>query len=165
MVVSDTSPLNYLVLIEQIDILAELYERVLIPQAVYRELSAAEAPASVQTWTSSPPVWLEVSSVLLKPEEGLQSLHAGERDAITLALQRQSNALIIDERHGRDEAEKRQIKVIGTLGILAIAHEEGLLDLRQALTRLQQTTFRVSPRLLTAILQKYQLAPKEKNEL
>ncbi len=162
MIVSDTSPLNYLVLIEQIDILAELYERVLIPQAVYRELSAAEAPVPVQTWISSPPVWLEVSPILLQPEEGLQSLHAGERDAITLALQSPSNALIIDERHGRNEAEKRQIKVIGTLGILAIAHEEGLLDLRQALARLRQTTFHVSPRLLTVILQRYQLTTKRR---
>jgi predicted nucleic acid-binding protein len=195
MIVSDTSSLNYLVWIEQINLLAKLYGRVLIPQSVYRELSAPEAPAPVRTWIGSPPAWLEVSSVSLEPEDGLQSLYSGERDAITLALYAQAEALLIDERRGREEAENRQIRVrscqeitfrlystagqassgtrqpnrkvifcqvlIGTLGILAAAHESGLLDLAQALSRLRQTTFHVSPRLLAALLRKYQISAKE----
>ena len=63
MVVADTSPLNYLVLIGSIDVLPELYERVLVPFEVIEELSAADAPAEVAVWVRSRPAWLEVQVV------------------------------------------------------------------------------------------------------
>jgi predicted nucleic acid-binding protein len=59
-IVADTSPINYLVLIEQIDILPRLYMRVLIPPAVLDELKHAAAPSQVRKWTESHPAWLEV---------------------------------------------------------------------------------------------------------
>ena len=49
-VVADTSPINYLVLITQIDLLKELYTRVLIPPAVLAELKHPAAPKSVRDW-------------------------------------------------------------------------------------------------------------------
>lgn len=54
-VVSDTSPLNYLILIEHAHLLEELYRRVLIPQAVWSELQAAGAPAQARAWTANLP--------------------------------------------------------------------------------------------------------------
>lgn len=59
-VVSDTSPLNYLVLIELQDLLPNLFERVLIPEAVHRELQSPAAPDPIRRFLASPPVWLEV---------------------------------------------------------------------------------------------------------
>ncbi len=156
MVVSDTSPLNYLILIEQINLLPQLYSRVLIPASVYEELNAPETPDLVRTWRASLPDWLEVSPDLAAPDPDLSHLHAGERDAISLALRVKADAVIIDERRGREEAEKRGLRVIGTLGVLAAAHERGLLDLTAAIDLLRQTTFHVSPKLLAAILSKYQ---------
>jgi predicted nucleic acid-binding protein len=164
MVVSDTSPLNYLVLIEQINILAMLYGRVFIPQSVYEELNAPETPEPVRAWRADLPRWLEISSERPAPDTGLSSLHAGERDAISLALHLQAGALIIDERRGREEAEKRGLKVIGTVGVIASAHESGLLDLIGAFDRLRQTTFHVSPKLLAAILRKYQSTAEEESQ-
>jgi predicted nucleic acid-binding protein len=61
-VVSDTSPLCYLLLIDLIDLLPELYDQVIIPQAVLHELSVPQAPEAVQAWIAQPPVWLEVLS-------------------------------------------------------------------------------------------------------
>ncbi len=160
MVVSDTSPINYLVLIGQINVLPTLYGRVLIPQSVYEELGALEAPETVREWRANLPSWIEVPSE--QPTPYISShLHAGERDAISLALKIQADALLIDERRGREEAEKRGLKVIGTLGVIAAAHERGLLDLADALDRLRQTTFHVSPKLLAAILRKYQGSAEE----
>lgn len=66
MVVSDTSPLNYLILIEQIDLLPQLYRRVLIPGSVLQELNAPETPELVRTWLTGPPDWLEVSPVVVE---------------------------------------------------------------------------------------------------
>jgi predicted nucleic acid-binding protein len=161
MVVSDTSPLNYLILIGQINVLPTLYGRVFIPQSVYDELGALEAPEAVREWRAKLPDWIEVPSEQPTPDIGLSHLHAGERDAIFLALKIQADALIIDERRGREEAEKRGLKVIGTLGIIVAAHERGLLDLTETVDRLRQTTFHVSAKLLAAILRKYQVSTEE----
>ena len=62
MLVSDTSPINYLVLIGQINVLPTLYGRVLIPQSVYEELGALEAPETVREWRANLPSWIEVPS-------------------------------------------------------------------------------------------------------
>src|SRR2546422_3374932 len=59
-VVDDTSPLNYLVLIEAIDLLPRLYRRVLIPQEVFQKLREPGAPPPVSAWIDEPPDWLEV---------------------------------------------------------------------------------------------------------
>ena len=119
MVVSDTSPLNYLILIKQINLLPQLYSRVLIPGSVLTELSAPETPDLVRTWRASLPDWLEVSPDVATSDPDLSHLHAGERDAISLALHVKADALIIDERRAREESEKRGLRVIGTLGVLA----------------------------------------------
>lgn len=63
-VVSDTSPLCYLLLIEGIEILPQLFERVIIPQKVRDELLAPNAPKVVREWISQPPDWLEVQTLL-----------------------------------------------------------------------------------------------------
>lgn len=156
MVVSNTSPLNYLILIEEIDLLPRLYERVSIPQSVHEELKAVETPEAVRTWILNPPDWLAILFETGSLDSDLANLHAGERDAITLALRLQADAVLIDERRGRSEAEKRELKVIGTIGVLAFAHERGLLNLRDAIGRLQQTTFHLSPKLAASVLQKYE---------
>ena len=59
-VVADTSPLNYLVLIEHVGILPRLYARVLIPPAVLSELTHPAAPRSVREFAANHPGWLEV---------------------------------------------------------------------------------------------------------
>jgi len=58
-IISDTSPLNYLVLIGHVEIVRELYGRVIIPQAVYDELQAPETPPEVQAWLANCPAWLD----------------------------------------------------------------------------------------------------------
>jgi predicted nucleic acid-binding protein len=59
-VVSDASPLNYLVLIDAVDILPALFGRVLTPPAVWCELHRDRTPEAVRQWASQPPPWLEV---------------------------------------------------------------------------------------------------------
>jgi predicted nucleic acid-binding protein len=59
-IVADTTPLNYLVLIQAADILSSLYGKVLIPPAVKAELAHANTPDVVRTWISQPPSWLEM---------------------------------------------------------------------------------------------------------
>ena len=153
MVISNTSPLNYLVLIDQVHLLSALYDRVLIPRSVYQELTAPETPEVVRSWVTSAPQWLEVSA-FAAAHPVMTELHAGERDAIALAEDLRADAVIIDERAGRREAENRQLVVIGTLGVIVMAHERGLVDLSEAIDRLRRTTFHASPKLLATILRR-----------
>lgn len=154
MVVSNTSPLNYLILVEAIDVLPRLYERVIIPPSVYQELHAPETPKVVQNWIEDHPDWLETSSETGSVNSELASLHAGEREAISLALHLQAEALIIDERQGRNNAERRGLKVIGTIGVLVSGHDRGFLDIHDSISRLRKTTFHASPKLLASVLQR-----------
>ncbi len=58
-VVADTSPLNYLVLIGAAGVLEPLYTRVAVPEAVLIELKQPQAPAKVRAWIENPPAWLD----------------------------------------------------------------------------------------------------------
>ena len=60
-VVSDTSPLNYLILTESVHVLPAILGRVYAPSAVVVELSHPRSPEAVRTWAGSPPQWLEGS--------------------------------------------------------------------------------------------------------
>lgn len=147
-VVADTSPLNYLILIDHIDVLPSLYGRVLIPHAVLQELLSPFAPLPVSTWAHNPPEWLELLSLSLKSDALTPMLDPGEAEAILLAEQLSANWLLMDEVAGRQEAQRRGLQPIGTLGILREAHRTHLLDFAAATTRLKATTFRVSQALI-----------------
>jgi predicted nucleic acid-binding protein len=151
-VVADTSPINYLVLLGHIEILPKIYGEVLIPQAVLDELQDSEAPAEVRAWVSDPPAWLGISMIVYQPDPLLNLLDRGERDAILLAESIKADRLIIDDLDGRREAAIRNLPVIGTLGILAEAARRNFLDLPQALAALQTTNFHAAPTLIRLLL-------------
>lgn len=145
-VVSDTTPLNYLVLVGKQDILPLLFGQVIVPEAVMRELQAAAAPPEVRQWLRSRPGWLETKQAP-PPDTNLSHLDEGEREAIQLANELKADLLMIDERAGRDEALKRGLPVIGTLGALESAAERGLLDFSLVLAELKAHKFFLSPAL------------------
>lgn len=151
-VVLNTTPLNYLLQIGQAEVLPQLYDRVLVPEAVQRELMDPRAPARVRNWAAVPPGWLEVCSVTVLLDLGLAALRPGEREAIALAEERKADLLLIDERAARGEAGRRGLTVTGNLGVLDTAAERGLLDLRETLGQLRQTSFRMSPALIRTFL-------------
>jgi predicted nucleic acid-binding protein len=152
-VISDTTPLNYLVLIGQQELLARLFERVIIPRAVWTELQAEATPEPVRAWFDSQPKWLEVRQANLPADAALAALGYGEQEAILLAQELNADLLLIDDKDGRLEAMRRNLSIVGTLGVLDKAAERGLLDLPETLARLQQTTFRVHTELITAMLE------------
>ncbi|MEI7773338.1 MAG: hypothetical protein WCK17_01050 [Verrucomicrobiota bacterium] len=63
LVVADTTPLNYLVLIGQEHVLGALFDKVLIPEGVLEELKHPKAPEAVLVWIQTLPTWLEVARV------------------------------------------------------------------------------------------------------
>ncbi len=151
-VVADTTPINYLILIGQISILESLYGRILIPHAVHEEMLAPKAPPSVRAWAKNPPHWLELLSPSAKLSPGSLDLDAGETEAIALAEELSADWLLIDEAAGRDEARRRGLQTVGTLGILRTAHQLGLLNLPETLDLLIEAGFHASPALIQIVL-------------
>ncbi len=152
-IVADTTPLNYLVLIQAAEILPNLYQRVLIPPAVSAELAHANTPDIVRAWISQPPSWLEAVSPRQPVDLALSHLDAGEREAISLAFEIQASLLLMDERDGVSLARHRGLTVIGTLAALDLAALRGLVDLQTMFDRLRETTFRSPLRLMASMLE------------
>ncbi len=153
-VVSNTSPLSYLVLIEQAHLLPQLFGEVLIPRAVAGELGCAGAPPAVRTWIQNPPQWLRVVPVTHSPIADSTALHAGESEAIQLAKEVGAEALLIDERTGARVARQQQLLVVGTLGVLVEAAERDLVAFPEALDRLlRETSFYITPQFRQALLE------------
>ena len=155
-VVADTTPLNYLVLIHEIELLPRLYRSVLIPQEVHRELQSSGTPPVVRAWASSLPPWCEVRSLTSISDITLDQLDAGERDAIQLALDMGVDTLLIDESEGRRAALLHHLKVTGTVAVLEKAAQRGLIDFRLTLERLEQTSFRLSASIRAEFLKRNQ---------
>lgn len=151
-VISDTAPLNYLVLIDCQEILCTLFGQVIIPQKVFDELQRAETPEEVRTWIGNYPECLEVRIVQGSLTAISDKLGDGEREAIALAEELQADVLLIDDRDGRVEAERHNIAVTGTLGVLRTAARKGLIDLPEVIERLRQTSFREPKALIEAML-------------
>jgi predicted nucleic acid-binding protein len=156
LVVADTSPLNYLVLIGQVAILPALFEKVFVPQIVQSELRHDEAPESVRRWIGEPPSWLEVVPQEHESDEpDLLHLDDGERAAILLAIRMGADLLLIDDRDGVNVARNRGFVVTGTLGILDLAASRGLIRLDEVVERLKNTSFRYPPVVLDALLARH----------
>ncbi|WP_287453842.1 DUF3368 domain-containing protein [Leptolyngbya sp. UWPOB_LEPTO1] len=89
------------------------------------------------------------------PDPSLNRLDPGEQAAIALAEQLNARLLLIDERYGRKIALQRGLQILGIIGLLDEAATQGLIHFPTILDRLQQTNFRISPRLLETLLNKY----------
>jgi predicted nucleic acid-binding protein len=150
-VVSDTSPLNYLILIGAVDVLPQLFREVNAPPAVLVEMLHSSAPAAVRGWAQAPPSWMVVRSPTSMSEIASR-LDFGEAEAISLAMELQADAILIDERKGRLIAEAQGLIPVGTLAVLEVAAEQKLLDLRLALDALRRTTFYVTDEVVEATL-------------
>jgi len=153
LVVSDTSPICYLLLIDQIELLPQLYRAVTIPQVVCDELAAAESPAAVQNWIGQPPEWLTILTVAVSSDPALSQLDPGEREAILLAEQLAADLVILDDKAARRIASARGLRMIGLLGILRDAARAGLIDLASTFEGLRTAGFWVAPSLLQRLLE------------
>lgn len=154
-VVSNTSPLCYLLLIEQVDLLPKLFEEIIIPEAVSRELRDEGAPEVVRQWIIHPPTWLHIVSVSAKFDSTLSRLHRGEQEAILLGEQLSADLILLDEKAARRAAIEHGLNVTGLLGILDRSATLGFIDLPSVLARLNHTSFRIAPRLLKVVLDKH----------
>jgi predicted nucleic acid-binding protein len=155
-VVADSGPPHYLILLGHIELLHRFYGQVAIPEAVANELRAAGSPAAVNSWIARPPEWVVVIPV---PQDQMESitddLDLGERAAIALAGTIRADLLLIDDAAGRVEARRRNLRVTGTLGVLRAGAEQGIIDVPDTVSKLRSTSFYVDDALINTIFARW----------
>jgi predicted nucleic acid-binding protein len=155
LVIADAGPVNYLLLVGHIDILPALFGNVILPSVVRDELKDPGTPLVVRNWIAHPPSWIDVRLTTSDPDAvALRGLDAGEVAAITLAVELAADLLLIDDREGVIAARRIGFAVTGTLGVLDLAAERGLLNLREAFDRLKRTNFRCPQSVMDHLLDK-----------
>jgi uncharacterized protein len=160
-VVSDSSPLIALARIGRLNLLASLYERIVIPAEVHHEVTVAGGglPGSEQVRRAA---WIEVGTgkfpVDPSLEQACQGLGAGERGTILLAKHLQADVTLLDEWKARRVALAAGLSVVGCLGVLEVSVRKGLVsDLRQAYIDLLRQGIRFDLRLLQDSLARFGL--------
>lgn len=154
-VVCDASPIISLSSIGRFDLLRQLYEKICVPDAVYKEVTRAGERAGAGELASAD--WVERRTLgndfLARALYG--ELDHGESEAIALAVELGADLLLVDERQGRAVAARFGLKVAGVLGVLIEAKQKGLLArIGPVLEELQsQGGFRVSPELRLRVLE------------
>jgi predicted nucleic acid-binding protein len=112
LVVADTGPLNYLILIGRIGLLPILFEKVILPTTVRSELASSKAPAPIRDWVADLPPWLEVFGAPSEVEDAsLEGIDAGEKAAILLAASLNADLLLMDDRKGVRAAIRKGLRV------------------------------------------------------
>lgn len=146
-VVSDTTPLHYLILIDEVDLLPRLLGEIIIPEIVFQELQTEKTPDKIKHYLENKPDWLTIRPSTMIIDQQLQDIDPGEREAILLAEELDADAILIDDLAGRKIALDRGLRVLGTLGLLEIAVEDGLVDFLDTLKRIKEAGFFISKSL------------------
>ncbi len=149
-VVSDTSPISGLYRIGHLHLFRILYQKVIIPEAVFQELLELKSfgfdleEIFMATWieVKSP---TNINNVAILQKE----LDLGEAEAIVLAQELNADLLLMDEAIGRQVAKREGMSVIGLIGMLAEAKTQGhILLVKPIIDRLvTEANFRISPTL------------------
>lgn len=150
-IVSDSSPLIALSSVDRVELLEKLFGTVLIPPAVHKEVfgSLSSEKKALPDFIRVENVSKEISSRFLR-----MNLHAGESDAIILAIEKKSNGIILDDKQARETAHQLGLRVIGTLGVLMLAKEkEYLAEARPLIIQMmERINFRIAPGILNRAL-------------
>jgi predicted nucleic acid-binding protein len=152
-VISNTSPLQYLYQLDLLDLLPALYGEVLVPAGVMSEIAAGRSLGVALPDTAAIP-WLHVCEVRtpallsLVPDLGI-----GEREVLALALERPEALVILDDSLARRIAERLELALTGTLGLLLKAKQIGRIDrVRPYMASLESLHFRLDDRTRLNIL-------------
>lgn len=147
-VVSDTTAITSLLKIGHLDLLRDLFGAVLIPEAVEAELLSYHS--EMPSFVTMARIERNDQLILL-----VRDLDQGEAEAIILAEELKADALLIDEKLGRNIAQRRGVRCLGLAGALLMAKQSKLLpSLGTILDRLEvEARFHLSVELRQHLLE------------
>jgi len=150
-IVSDAGPLIVLLKINQLQILEELFGKIVVPVAVHKEITAKEQ----EKIAFDKMEWIETRKVKnLKTNTLLEKLiDKGEAEAIMLA-QELKTTLLVDDAKARKYAGLLNVKVIGTLGLLKMAKNRGVVtSVKKVIDDMLTQGYFVDEKLIIKILE------------
>ncbi len=153
-IVADSSPLISLAIIDKLDLLEKIYEKIIVSEAVFKEISIENKPQKEKLID-----FLEnrVNKVNNNVAVSIlnKDIDIGEAESIVLALEQGIKLILIDDLKGRKYAEYEGLKIIGTLGLLLKAKEKNLInDIKSLLDILIENKIRIGKELYEIILEK-----------
>ena len=140
-IVSDTSPVSNLILIERLDLLRQLFTEIIVPPAVDAEIRALKRfGQDLHEYETADWIKTREPSDLQKVENLQIKLDDGEAQAIALALEIKCDLLLMDERIGTNIARQEGLQTVGLVGVLIKAKEEKIIEkMSEVLTDLKNT--------------------------
>jgi predicted nucleic acid-binding protein len=156
-VIPDTSPLILLAKIERLELLTLLYDEIVVPSAVYREVQAKSGSGAegIHQWRRQydiPSTKVDASQLARISAD----LGPGERSAIASACERNADLVILDDQEGRRVAQAHGVEVTGTVGVLVEARSAGHIDsFRDELDRLLEAGLWMSEAFYNRLLREF----------
>ena len=158
-VIADTTPIITLIKLQRLELLEKLFGSVMIPSAVYNELTK-NPRFEKETEIVRRCNFLKVQNVIdrqsIKFLREIVGLDAGESEAIALSDEHSADLLVIDERKGRKAAQKLGLKIIGTIGILIQAFDSNLISKSEIIScveKLRESDIRIGENLIEIVLE------------
>jgi predicted nucleic acid-binding protein len=148
LVVLNNTPLVALMVLGRLDLLRDLFGEVLIPESVRDEFLAVDTALRREALANAP--WIRVVP-LVDPRRALpySGLDLGEAEVLALAEERSAGLLVIDEKKARRYAERMKFSLTGTLGLLLLAREQGLIEsITREIEALQEAGLYMAPSLI-----------------
>jgi predicted nucleic acid-binding protein len=150
-VIIDASPLISLAVINQLELLKKLFPEIIIPQAVFQEITAVKDRKCAVNIVAFIKNWVRHAE---QKSNSKLDLGKGESEAINIYLELKADLLIIDDKKARNAAESQNIKCIGTLGLLTLAKKKGFIrELRKHFIQLLKNRRYFSYQLLNQVLE------------
>lgn len=153
LVVSDTSPLLNLALIDRLTLLESQFSSLTVPTQVWDELVAGEAGVDAlrELRDTGFLTLVEVERSNLFTEI-FYELDLGETAAICHAIEYDADLILLDEKDGRRVARRHNLTITGVIGILLRGANDGEIELRTELDALREAGFWISETLYTKVL-------------
>ncbi|MUV50269.1 DUF3368 domain-containing protein [Haloarcula sp. CBA1122] len=153
LVVSDTSPLLNLALIDQLTLLKSQFSSITIPRQVWDELTDGEAGVDALR-SLRDDEFLTITEVEQSHlfTEIFHELDLGETAAICHAIEHDADLILLDEKDGRQVARRHSLTVTGVIGILLRGANVGDIELKHELDALRDAGFWISDELYSKVL-------------
>lgn len=151
MIVSDASPIIVLLKTNNLFILKDLFEKITVPTAVYKEITAKEQEKIIFDKIE----WIETRNIKNTQENVLleKLIDKGEAQAIVLAKELKTT-LLLDDAKARKYAKLLNVEVIGTLGLLKIAKSRGVIpSVKKIISDMLAEGYYIEDKLVTQILE------------
>lgn len=153
-VIVNSTPLIALCHVNKLGVLKQLYGEIIIPKAVYDEISVKEDSICKKTVDESLD-WIHVQEIQNHVAKAMfkSQLHEGEVEVMILAMEQQADVVIIDDQNAKKYAKYLKLPVTGILGVLMKAKQNGYIsELKPILDRMIQNGIYIKANLIELCL-------------